>query len=482
MDDAEINKIRKQFLAGLWPQFLESVVIDRLRGWANEAVLFQFPITAVIGENGTGKSTVLKAAAASYEQPTKKLTYYPSTFYPVTPWDKVEGVTLSYRVKIGLEIRSFKISKLAKRWRFPEKRISRNVFFFDVSRTLPLDASAGYAKIAKQAAAEVSTEDLSPEFTTHYSTVLGRDYSRARFAGTDVDRNKQVGIVHRDFGEVSQFHQGAGEDATLDLFRVLQTLPNYSLLIIDEVEASLHPRAQRRLVRFLLWLCRQKRIQVILSTHSPYILEELPQEARILLLPGTQGINVIYGVTVEFAMNRIDENIRPELIVYVEDIESGVMLREILTKRGDPDELISRIKIIPVGASNVVQMLGRLGVQKRLPHKSIAFLDADAELTEGCALLPGISSPEEYVFKALRDINWLNLIHRFGIGAGSLHGYLEDAMRTPDHHLWTTLVGDRVLKSAASVWDTLVHEWATTILSDEEQQRIITVIKNALEV
>jgi predicted ATP-dependent endonuclease of OLD family len=90
-----------------------------------------------------------------------------------------------------------------------------------------------------------------------------------------------VGLLQREWGEVSQFHQGAGEDATLDLFRTLQNVPQNALLVIDEVEASLHPRAQRRLIRFLLWLSRIKRVQIILSTHSPYVLEELPQEARV---------------------------------------------------------------------------------------------------------------------------------------------------------------------------------------------------------
>ena len=97
-------------------------------------------------------------------------------------------------------------------------------------------------------------------------------------------REEKWAFLSANGENLSQFHQGAGEDATLDFFRIIQGIPQYSLLIIDEVEASLHPRAQRRLTRFLLWLARQRRIQVILSTHSPYVLEELPPEARVQLL------------------------------------------------------------------------------------------------------------------------------------------------------------------------------------------------------
>ena len=198
----------------------------------------------------------------------------------------------------------------------------------DVSRTLPLDASVGYAKIARQAAAEVSTSQIDNDLRGRLSHILGRDYRNARFAVSDADAKREVGLLEREWGELSQFHQG--EDATLDFFRIIQGVPQYSLLIIDEVEASLHPRAQRRLTRFLLWLARHRRIQVILSTHSPYVLEELPPEARVLLLPGPAGLSVVYGVSTELAMTRIDETVHPEVYVFVEDREAAILLREVL--------------------------------------------------------------------------------------------------------------------------------------------------------
>ena len=51
---------------------------------------------------------------------------------------------------------------------------------------------------------------------------LVKDYLSARFVTTETDQNKEVGVLRRDFGEVSQFHQGAGEDSTLDLFQLFE--------------------------------------------------------------------------------------------------------------------------------------------------------------------------------------------------------------------------------------------------------------------
>jgi hypothetical protein len=339
-----------------------------------------------------------------------------------------------------------------------------------------LDASVGYAKIARSAASEIASAEIEDEYRKRLSHVLGRDYKRARFVTSDVDSKRPVGLLEREWGELSQFHQGAGEDATLDLFRTLQGIPQYSLLIIDEVEASLHPRAQRRLVRFLLWLSRQKRLQIIISTHSPYVLEELPQQARIMLLPGPQGLNVVYGVSPEFAMSRMDDEMHPDLHVFVEDREAQIWLREILASSPNTGELLHHIDISAVGPSNVVSLLGDLGVGGKLPYKSVAVVDGDHP-SDNCILLPGTIAPERVVFDDLRATSWLHLPERFGIGAGTLLTYLEDAMLNPDHHEWTKAVGDKVLKSSTSVWEILANEWCRTCLNPQERDRIADALR-----
>lgn len=221
----------------------------------------------------------------------------------------------------------------------------------------------------------------------YFSYVLGRNYASARFAKTDVSP-RAVGIIKREFGEFSQYHQGAGEDATLDLFQIFENLPDHSLLIIDEVEASLHPKAQRRLIDFLLKLCRKKSCQIVVSTHSPYILEQLPPQARVLLVPGTKEINVLYGASVEFAMSRMDDPVHPEMTIFVEDKEAEILLREILVSDDTKEDIISRINICSVGLANVVQIMGQLGADKKLPYgKSLAVLDGDQEISKGCIIL-----------------------------------------------------------------------------------------------
>ena len=481
MDYTEINTIRTQFQAGMWPQFLQMVKIDGLRGWGGQSVEFNFPVVAIVGENGSGKSTLMKIAACVYDNKDKDKRFYPSAFFVETHWDTIQGVQIDFRVKRGPNVDSFRITKPTARWRVPEKGPTRDVFLLDIARTLPLDASVGYAKIARSAAAEVESAEINESFRERLSHVLGRNYRKARFATSDVDKKRQVGLLEREWGELSQFHQGAGEDATLDLFRTLQGIPENSLLLVDEVEASLHPRAQRRLVRFLLWLARQRRIQVVLSTHSPFVLQELPQEARILLLPGPQGLSVVYGVSADFAMSRLDDEVHPEAHVFVEDREAETLLREIFASNEGTAKLLQRIQISSVGPANVVAMLGSLGKAGKLPYRSLAIVDGD-HVDPNCFRLPGNVAPERMIYGDLKSKGWPNLAERFGIGAGTLLTVLEDAMLEPDHHKWNAKVGDQIVKSSVSVWEVLASEWCRSCLDSDGRKSLadaVTDIVNA---
>lgn len=50
----EIQEIMRQFNQGQgeWKLFLKSVKISNIHGWYNQEILFNFPVVAIVGENG----------------------------------------------------------------------------------------------------------------------------------------------------------------------------------------------------------------------------------------------------------------------------------------------------------------------------------------------------------------------------------------------------------------------------------------------
>jgi predicted ATPase len=468
-----------------WPLFLEAVSLDGVRGWATQWVEFRFPVVAIAGENGSGKSTVLKAAAAAYKPAhgnhVSVKDFSPDDFFPTTPWETVSGVTLEYRVRQGDQVATHRLRKASARWRGMPERPQRTIYFLDISRTQPVDTLIGYGKIARvEMAANAPEIQIDTAFLGMLSRVLGRTYA----AGSLVrdERGKQVGIVEYEGDSYSNFHQGAGEDATTDLVALLQDAPRNSLILIDEVEASLHPRAQRRLMTELIRLAGERRLQLVVSTHSPYVLEQLPPEARIYLRSTRDGRREpLYGVTPEYALSLMDDERHPELVLYCED-QRAVPVVEGLIRATDPS-LIPRVKIVAVGPASTVKMLGALIDSERLPEQGVGVLDADQEASPGCVRLPGLAAaPEVAVFGGLSDEHYTAVAERLGVRAGDLMDAVEDAQRLPNHHTWPGRTAERLGGTIRTtrVWEAFVDVWVRDVLDPEERATFVHEIASQI--
>jgi len=78
---------------------------------------------------------------------------------------------------------------------------------------------------------------------------------------------------------------------TLGLLTVILHPKRPSLLLLDDVEQGLHPNAQRELMQIFKELLESDpNIQIIFSTHSPYIIDELnPSQVHVLNNAGEHG-------------------------------------------------------------------------------------------------------------------------------------------------------------------------------------------------
>src|SRR5690606_24419801 len=172
-------------------------------------------------------------------------------------------------------------------------------------------------RIAKNKHGEHSARFFQPDKLARLSEVMGREYDSARMAKSNLDANREIPVLSKNRTIYSGFHQGSGETTVAELLGV--DLPKYGLVLIDEIESSLHPRAQRRLIRDLAEQSRIQECQIILTTHSPYILEELPLHARNYILEAAGGKEIVSGVSPQFAMTKMDDEPHPECELYVED-------------------------------------------------------------------------------------------------------------------------------------------------------------------
>lgn len=447
-----------------WPKRLEWMEIQGVRGWTGQRIDFRFPIVAICGENGSGKSTILQCAAASYFTNIGDRTWFASDFLPDTAWEKIENAQIRVSAREGNTSHTTSVRKPGERWRGNPDRRERPVIYLDLSRIQPQAARVGFARLAKSTLKEIGSTAYGPEQIERLSKIMGRSYAGASMALTDADDTRTVSVLTLGNARVSGFHQGMGELTIAEFLK--SDPPRYSLVLIDEVETSLHPRAQRRLVRDLADLARLKELQILLTTHSPYVLAELPPEARGYILRDGNQRDVVLGVSPEFAMTLMDEEQHPECDLYVEDERAAVLLKEMLVAHAP--QVVSRIQCIPYGAASVGQALGQMATNNRFPRPTLVFLDGDQPPQPGCSLLPGTDAPERVVFGALSAVNWNGLEARTGRSFANIADACTRAMTSTNHHEWIKLAADRLIIGGDVLWQAMCAQWATSCLTDHE--------------
>lgn len=476
--DGEVRKLQNKWRTGAsWPKRLEWIELIGIRGWMGQRVDFNFPIVAMVGENGSGKSTVLQAVAAAYRSPSKAHERYASDFFPDTPFEKVTAATIrfSYREGPGSQVKT--VRKPTDRWRGNPQRPERRVEYIDLSRIQPVGARVGYAKLTKAGVTEGEHTPLDKDRLDRLANIIGRKYHSAGISVTSADTKRMIPVMRFENNRYSGFHQGVGEISVAEL--LAHEYPKYGIVLIDEVETSLHPRAQRRLIRDLCRIAREKELQIMMTTHSPYVLSELPPEGRIYLMDGVGGKTIVTGVSPDFAMTRMDEEQHPECDLYVEDNRAATLISEIIFSTDR--ELLPRVKIIPYGSASVGGALGLMASQNRFPRPSIVYLDGDQSPSQGCILIPGDDAPERIVFNDLNNMQWPDIAVRISRSTSETIDFLTKAMTLSDHHDWVRDAADKLVVGGEILWQALCASWAQNCAQQSTKDTIASPVREALE-
>lgn len=122
------------------------------------------------------------------------------------------------------------------------------------------------------------------------SKIIGRQYLTGRLVRHRFYETWGTSVLFRtSHRQYSEAFAGSGESAVFRLVHELSTTAPGKLILLDEPETSLHPGAQERLLNYILSQTLEKKLQVVISTHSPALVRPLPVEAIKLLTVSSAG-------------------------------------------------------------------------------------------------------------------------------------------------------------------------------------------------
>ena len=289
--------IRLRGKKSYFPHFLTEVRLQGIRGIEGLRVAFDYPVSVIAGGNSSGKSTVLFAAACAYKVPGAGVKdFVPSTFFPYyrpKPGNRVDHkgeviIEFDYSTPEGRKYMRWRRSKSwnksyggCKGAGQPE----RGVYLRTMSNFSNPSEVRSLLNMSRSQA-EPESKPLNASQIQFAQRILPFRYEEVVELSSG---NKKLLFASQKGGaQYSELHMAAGERSILRLSQEIAQRKQ-DLVLIDEVEAGLHPWVQQLLMLHLQQLALRNDLQIIVTSHSPVVLDSVPPYARVFLERESNG-------------------------------------------------------------------------------------------------------------------------------------------------------------------------------------------------
>lgn len=441
---------------------ITKVHIERFRGFRDQEFELGSQLTAIAGQNGTQKSTLLGMITQTFSIPKDNPMYgekplcggsYRSAFsdkFRLSPtFDKPKEHEWTLFFDNG---KQFEIESIVRTGdpnvRFWQKGsrdkgdgyIQFPTIFLSLKRLVPL---------AEENSVKTDDTLLTPteivKFKELHNRVLISNTEITSATGISSTNKQSVGISTSlyDWNQNSMGQDNLAK-ILLALFSFKRLKEKYSsyqggILAIDELDATMYPASQVELLKVLRTFASKLKLQIIFTTHSITLLnavDKLKQEVKNHLETSNQ-VRLIYlkrsddsvkiKSDVDFNNILMDLNVvaaeprknKSKITVYVEDKETEIFVKTILKTKANCLKFVN----VTFSCGTLIEMAAN-GVPAFCYPFSMIFLDGDVKnnkkemkkLTnsKNVLILPGNDSPERLIASYLYNLSdeddlWNNL-------------------------------------------------------------------------
>lgn len=366
-------------------------------------LIFGFPITALLGRNGTNKSSVLHALYGSVKGKSigdfwfeTKLDTIPETRNGLKQsvvhrylntennlvecikaraprhgnpdyWEPVRHTQIYGFEDSGVRVSPVQLNVLHLDFRGELPAFDKYFYFPDPKhlekrnrdRKKSLDPKLRnkYSKqdylrsrsLTLKKAIEKKGKSLTPEELEILKYILERDYTGGKVLKHELFHGHEGWTVVFETDNINDYSDafaGSGESASTLLVHNILQAPDNSLILLDEPETSLHPGAQQRMLEFLAHQAVRKSLQIVISTHSTHLTEKLPQEAiQLLYLDSKSTVSIEGNISAQEAFHDMGTFPAGKTIL-VEDERAKLIVSEILKLEFNNDNAFKEFSIV----------------------------------------------------------------------------------------------------------------------------------------
>lgn len=387
--EEQIDVIGKMKENGIFEKYIEYIDFPYYKNLVTRTrINFSFPMTVLIGKNGSGKSSTLHALFGAPQGYTCSDFWFSTEVDPIMEGGR-NRYYYGYRENKHAQVKEVMKTRM-KRGSETKKE---DPDYWETSRPVKKDGmcpSVRNAPVNKEVVyldfrAEVSAFDKifhfskdnldkRKELLRQRSVYLKRlfDNEPMRFKGVQDDKMgkleelpesvvKIIGdILNKNYDSIrvaehklfknfgtsvymktrfatgySEANAGSGEIAVVQLVRRIEKAKDFSLILLDEPEVSLHPGAQENLKIYLLDAIKHKKLQVVISTHSPSLINGLPGSAIKLFKTNENGkFYIEENINYQEAFFDIENKVSTKKMILCEDYSAQILIEKILGYMG----------------------------------------------------------------------------------------------------------------------------------------------------
>lgn len=453
---------------------LLNIHVERLKGLQNLDLNISKNMTAIMGVNCSGKSTVLHALACVFQPFDIGENYKFNFFFTPNPdalWNG-SNLNISY-LDENTQTETTRIyQKKSNRWS-PKysTRPKREVFFIGIDSCLPeieKERQTSYISYSTNTAEDKQSQRIVEEL----SNIMGKNYRE--ITNNRTKKKTMIGVCTSQDLRYSALSMGAGEQRVLKILQTIHNAPAFSLILIDEIDLLLHVKALERLVRTLSKLAEHKKLQIIFTTHS-LAMQNLIDCIDIRYLYQTKEKTMVFDAITPDIVYDLANRSERSLTVYVEDDLTEAVIKNVINQL----QITRHVSVKTIGSSENAFTLAAGLVLQNDPHlhNKLIVLDGDV-----------YTSQEDKERQLSKKLSGTETDHQAKINlALSIITQLNVPQNTPpEKYLHNMITENAILSNATN--EILYcanqitaandsHEWIDGIVERMDQDRKITLFQ-----
>ncbi|OKY86436.1 MAG: hypothetical protein BHV69_02350 [Bacteroidales bacterium 52_46] len=477
-------------------QIIKKIVFGErpFRMFKNLEVPISERLTVIAGHNGSGKSTLLGLIAngselkstfgktlfnRAFQAQLHELFYLDEQRDYVEKRNQKPSFELHYENGSGnLLIKTCNVSKhsdkrkneqrlkvvprgSAEGWEVGnEAKVPIPTLFLSMSRMLPV----GEFFETLNAQLEKKLDDIDRQYIREkFSTVISHKVADS----SNITKHELAGTTKRSL--LPEFDHSSrtislGQDSLSSIITALasfnhlkRTWPNYQggILLIDEIDAGFHPKAQVKMIQLLKKEAKDLKLQIIMTSHSLTIVKEVlairDETARsgrnidsVVYIEDVISPHLMENVSYEnikrdmFNCFPVQEEKRPRLKIYFEDEEAKWIFSQIIKAEKIDLEALYQYDFVLVAAKLGCNNLKQLIQQDDYFKEIIVIFDGDVSLKPDVinmkAQIPTIAILPAKIPSDVKAEDDERLTPEYQI-----YSYLKSLTQNFDHPFWNNL-------------------------------------------